>query len=81
MKKLKKVLSKILGVRAGSINDLTAPANVKRWDSFHGLLLVTELENEYGVKFTMDDILAVRNVGDIKKALKKYGVKLNEGKD
>lgn len=78
MQELKKVLSKILGVKPGKINDKTSPDNVKRWDSFHGLLLVTELENHYKVKFTIDDIMAVRNVGDIKSALKKYGVKIDE---
>jgi len=78
MKKLRKILSGILGVKPGRINDGTSPSNVKRWDSFHGLLLVTELENNYGVKFTMEDVLSVRNVGDIKKALKKYGVKIEE---
>ena len=78
MQKLKKILSKILGVNPAKINDNTSPKNVKKWDSFHGLILVTELENHYNVKFTMDDIIAVRNVGDIKKALKKYGVKFDD---
>jgi len=77
MQKLKKILSKILEIKPGKIDDNTSPKNVRKWDSFHGLILVTELENHYKVKFTIDDIIAVRNVGDIKKALKKYGVKLN----
>lgn len=78
MKKLKKILTKVLGVKPGRINDKTSPENVKTWDSFHGILLVTELENGYGIKFTMEEVLSVRNVGDIKKALKKYGVKIEE---
>jgi len=77
MQKLKKILSKILEIKPGKIDDNTSPKNVRKWDSFHGLILVTELENHYKVKFTIDDIIAVRNVGDIKKALKKYGVKLD----
>jgi len=79
MKELKKVLAKALGIKPNMINDQTSPDNVKAWDPFHGLLLVTELENHYKVKFTMDDIVSVRNVGDIRKALKRYGIKL-EGK-
>ncbi|MDD3905537.1 MAG: acyl carrier protein [Candidatus Omnitrophica bacterium] len=78
MKTLKKILSEVLGVSPNKINDNTSPKNVKKWDSFHGLLLVTELENSYKVKFSMDDVISVRNVGDIKKALKKYGVKIEE---
>lgn len=78
MKTLKKILSKVLNIRANKINDQTSSKNTKSWDSFHGLLLVTELENYYKVKFTMDDIISVRNVGDIKRSLKKYGVKIDE---
>ncbi len=78
MKRLKKVLTKVLNIKAGKINDKTSPENVKTWDSLHGLLLVTELENEYKVKFTMEDVLSVRNVGDIKKALKRYRIKIEE---
>ena len=78
MKKLKKILSKVLGIRADKITDATSPENVKTWDSFHGLLLVTELEANYGLKFTMDDVISVKNVGDIRKALEKYGIKLED---
>lgn len=79
MEKLKKVLSKVLGINPSKINEQTSPENVKKWDSLHGLILVVELENYYKLKFTMDDILSVRNVGDIVKTLKKYGVKFDEG--
>lgn len=78
MKRLRKILSKVLGIRPSKINEQTSPANVEKWDSLHGLILVVELENYYRLKFTMEDILSVRNVGDIKKTLKKYGVKFDE---
>ena len=78
MKTLKKILSKVLRVSPNKINDRTSPQNTRTWDSFHGLLLVTELENHYKVKFMMDDIISIKNVGDIKRSLKKYGVKIDE---
>jgi acyl carrier protein len=78
MKKFKKILSKVFGTSPQKINDGTSPEDVKSWDSFHGLLLITELEHSYSIKFTIDDILSIRNVGDIKKNLKKYGVEFEE---
>ena len=78
MKKLKKILGKVLGINPRSITDATSPENVKSWDSFHGLLLVTELETQYNLKFTMEDIVSVKNVGDIKRNLQKYGVTIEE---
>lgn len=74
MEKLKKILSKVLGVDESKITDETSPDNVEAWDSFNGLMLVSELENEFGVKFTIDEVTRVKNVGDIIKILKKYKI-------
>ena len=78
MKNLKKILSKVLGVNEVDINDDSSPDNIESWDSFNGLMLVSELENEFKISFTVDEVVNVKKVGDIKKALIKHGVKLNE---
>ncbi len=80
MKKLKKIIGKVLKVNPNKINGSTTPNDIKSWDSFHGLLLVTELENSYNVKFTMEDIISVKCVGHIKKCLQRYGVKFEKDK-
>ena len=41
-------------------------------------MLVSELENEFNVQFTMDEVTSVKCVKDIKEALKKHGVNLYE---
>lgn len=76
MEKLKKILTNVLGVSAEQINDETSPDNVPSWDSFNGLMLVSELESGFNIKFTMDEINTVKTFGDIKSALKKHGVVL-----
>jgi acyl carrier protein len=76
MEKLKQILSKILGIDENLITDETSPDNVETWDSFNGLMLVSELEEGFNVKFTMDEVVSVKCVKDIKEALKKHGVNL-----
>lgn len=76
MKRLNEILSRVLGIKENEINDKTSPGSVDSWDSFNGLMLVSELEKEFNVKFTMDEIVAVKCVKDIKDSLKKHGVKL-----
>lgn len=76
MHKLLKILSRVLDIKAEDITDGIGPDNTESWDSFNGLLLATELEKEFEVKFTMEDIVSIKNVGDIKKKLIKYRVKL-----
>lgn len=73
-------MSKVLEIDEGQITDEASPNNLETWDSFHGLMLVSELENEFNVKFTMDEVISVKCVKDIKEALKKHGVNLYENK-
>lgn len=75
MKKLNAILSEVLQITEDVITDSTSPDTVPTWDSYNGLLLVSELENNFGVRFTLEEVLAVKNVGDIKKALEKHGIK------
>lgn len=74
MDKLKSILSKVLGIKEELINDQTSPETVPGWDSFNGLMLVSELESKFKIKFSMDEVTSVKNVGDIKRALAKHGV-------
>ena len=66
MNKLLNILSRVLDIKIEDINDNIGPDNTEGWDSFNGLLLATELEKEFKVKFTMEDIVSIKNVGDIK---------------
>lgn len=75
MKKLNEILSQVLGIKEEDIKDDTSPDNVENWDSFNGLMLVSELESNFGIKFTMDEVLEVKKVSEIKKALERHGVK------
>lgn len=78
MSKLKKILSKVLEVKEEDINDDSSPDNIANWDSFNGLMLVSELENEFKISFTIDEVTNVKTVRDIRKAIIKHGGKLNE---
>ncbi len=78
MKSLKGIVSKVLRISEKRIDDSTSPAKVKTWDSLRGLLLITELENNYKIKFTIKEILSIKNVGDIKKILKKHNAAMED---
>lgn len=78
MEKLKSILVKVFSIKEEEVNDQTSPDNVSNWDSFNGLMLVSELESNFKIKFTMDEITTIKCVGDIKLALKKHGAVLEE---
>ena len=75
--KLYTIISQILSVPVSEINDESSPKTIKSWDSFNGLNLVTELESNFNIKFSVSEIVDVNNVKDIKKCLKNHGIDLN----
>lgn len=78
MKKLRSILSKVLGIDESSITDDTSPDSVETWDSFNGLIMVSDLEKNYNVKFTTEEVISVKCVRDIKTSLTRHGVKFDE---
>lgn len=75
MQTLMDIFSRVMGVDRGKINDELSPQNSPEWDSFNWLLLISELEVNYKVKFTMEEVTNVNNYGDLKLLLKNHGVK------
>lgn len=75
--KLYQIIAKIMSIPISEINDQSGPENIERWDSFNGLLLVDELESQFGIKFDLEEVIDVKTVTDIKKHLKTHGVVLD----
>ncbi len=76
--KLMEILSRVLDIEISIITDDTSPENTETWDSYNALMMVSELEKEFNVHFTMDEIVAVTCVKDIKEALKRHGIDMEE---
>ena len=77
-KKLYDIISKVLSVQISEINDESSPETIESWDSFNGLILVDELESNFNIKFSVSEIIDVKNVKDIKRHLNNHGVDLDE---
>jgi len=76
--KLYKIISKVMNVNIEEINDESSPSNISNWTSFIGYVLLYELETNYDVKFSIDEVMDVKNVADIKRHLQNHGVNLND---
>ena len=72
--KLKEILAKVLLVDRTKINDRMSRKDVEEWDSMAHLMLVSEIESEFGVMMSDDDITEIKTIGDIKKVLRKLDV-------
>ena len=74
-KKLYDIVSKVFNVNLDRINDDSSPENLEEWDSFNFYVLLDEIENEFDVKFDLDETLDIKKIGDIKKLFVKYGIR------
>ena len=72
--KLYNIISKVFSVPISEINDESSPETIESWDSFNGLILVNELESNFNIKFSLSEIIDIKNVKDIKRHLKNHGI-------
>lgn len=63
-----------MNVTIDTLNDQSGPENIENWDSFNGLVLVDEIENYFNVKFSLEEIIDVKTISDIKRHLKNYNI-------
>lgn len=70
-----KVISDVLSIDTSSINEATGPDNVESWDSFNALMLISEFEEVFNLKFTMPEVEHIKSVKNIIEVLKKKRVK------
>jgi len=47
------------------INDDTCATDIEGWDSLTHISILTALQDEFGVRFDMNEIIGMKNVGDM----------------
>ena len=72
------IVARVFSIPISQVNDESSPENIESWDSFNGLILVDELENNFNIKFSISEITDVKTVADIKRHLKNHDVSINE---
>jgi acyl carrier protein len=78
MNKLKEIFAKVLNLPTEQVTDSLSPDNCPAWDSLNAIILVTEIEKAYNIKFTFPEAMAVKNFGDAVKLVASKGVDFHE---
>jgi len=71
---LYEIISKVMKVPESSLIDTMGPESIENWTSFNGYVLLDELETGFDVKFTIDEVMDVTTIADIKRHLKNKGI-------
>ena len=48
-----------------SVNENTTAADIEDWDSLTHISLIAAIEDEFGIRFDMKDVLKMKNVGEM----------------
>jgi acyl carrier protein len=64
------LLAEVLHIPVATITDDLAMNEADVWDSLKHMELIVSLEEQFGIQFSFDDIVAMKSVGEIKRVLR-----------
>jgi len=73
-KNLEQLLAELLQIPVTQITAELAMKDLDVWDSLKHMELIAELEREFDLQLSFDEIVTMRSVGDIKRVLSSKGV-------
>jgi acyl carrier protein len=74
MSKLTEVFSSVLGIPEEQVVDSLSPATEPKWDSLNAIILITEIEQAFGIQFGYDEAMQVKNFSDAVQLVSSKGI-------
>ena len=66
-KTLFQIVSEVMNIPIEKISDSSGPESIPEWDSFNMFVLLSEIEKEFNVNFSLEETLQIKTVGDFRK--------------
>ena len=66
--KLREIFKALFGT-IPELNDDTSSKNIASWDSLRHVMLITEVENQFEIKFELDEMLSMSTFGEIREKI------------
>ncbi len=64
-KQLDEVFQDVFDDESIQVNDSTTADDIEDWDSLEHINLVVAIENRFGIKFNMNEVTSMKNVGEM----------------
>jgi acyl carrier protein len=62
---VQEIFRKVFDNEGLEIDDQTSAKDISKWDSLNHVILISEVEKKYSIKFDLGDLLNTRTVSDI----------------
>jgi acyl carrier protein len=66
------VVAEIFELEEGAVKDDLSPETVDLWDSLSQLRLVTTLEEEFGIRLSMEEIESIQSIGGLREIVRRH---------
>lgn len=67
MKSFNAIVASIFSISEESVKDSLSSSDISGWDSMNYLLFIAELEKNFDVTFSMDEVMNAKTLGDIRR--------------
>ena len=64
-KKVFEIIAQCLEISASDLSEETAIGDFPSWDSLGHMVIISELEKEFSIKFDMESIIDMEDIADI----------------
>lgn len=72
LKKITEIARDVFDNDEVELTEATTAADVEEWDSLSHLSLVSDIEDEFGITFTLAEVSGSKNVGELVDAIIKH---------
>jgi acyl carrier protein len=67
MKTFNQIVSLIFSIPEEGVKDELSSKDIADWDSMNYLMFIAELEKEFSMSFSMDEVMSAQTLGDIRR--------------
>lgn len=75
MKNFSEIVCEIFAIPPESVQDSMSSKDIPEWDSMNYLRFIAELEKEFNVSFSMDEVMNAATLGDLRRIVEARGQK------
>ena len=72
LKKINEIARDVFDNDEVELTEATTAADVEEWDSLSHLSLISDVEDEFGITFTLAEVSGSKNVGELVDAIIKH---------
>lgn len=72
MKTFNQIVHELFAIPEGEIRDDLSSKDIPNWDSMNYLMFIAELEKEFSMSFSMDEVMNAQTLGDLRSLVEKH---------